>query len=164
MKSFIAPIGEWITAAVDDGRSYGLESVAMAVVRKDLERLDKRLDAEKSRLLVVIDDLDRCEPEKAVEMLQAINLLLDRPSFVICLGIDARVVTAAVERHYHETLGRAGITGYEYLDKIVQIPFTIPEPTKDDLIVFLDGQLERSKPDRGDGCEEGDAADLADTR
>ena len=43
------------------------------------------------------------------------------------LGIDARIVTAAVEKHYEGLLGEAGASGYEYLDKIVQIPFRIPQ-------------------------------------
>jgi Cdc6-like AAA superfamily ATPase len=146
--ALLAPMERWVRAMLADGRGYGLESDAMAAVRRDLELLDGRLAAERSRVLIVIDDLDRCEPEKAVEMLQAINLLLDRPSFIICLGIDARVVTAAVERHYRELLGPAGITGYEYLDKIVQIPFSIPEPTADDLADFVTRQMNRT-PQRG---------------
>jgi hypothetical protein len=95
----------------------------------------------------MIDDLDRCEPDKAVEVLQAINQLLDRRSFVVCLGIDARVITAAVEKHYEELLGPAGVTGYEYLDKIIQIPFRIPDPTQAELTSFVSLQLGDPAPD-----------------
>lgn len=59
----------------------------------------------------------------------------------MCLGIDARVVTAAVERHYQGLLGEAGASGYEYLDKIVQIPFRIPEPGEDEIRAFIAKQL-----------------------
>ena len=48
----------------------------------------------------------------------AINLLLNFDSFIVCLGIDARIITRAVERHYRGLLGPAGASGYEYLDKI----------------------------------------------
>jgi hypothetical protein len=44
----------------------------------------------------------------------------------VVLGIDARIVVRAVEERYGKVLTEAGISGYEYLDKIVQIPFTIP--------------------------------------
>ncbi|MCZ8048377.1 MAG: hypothetical protein GPI90_24360 [Microcystis aeruginosa K13-05] len=93
-----------------------------------------------------LDDLDRCEPQKAVEVLQAIKLLLDFDTFIICLGIDARIITRAVEKHYAELLGPAGTSGYEYLDKIVQIPFRIPEPTLDEVKIFITQQLGEPKP------------------
>ena len=145
-ESFFAPFGGWVTAVLDDEASYGREDDAMRAIREDLDLLDRQLCAENSRVLIVVDDLDRCEPEKAIEVLQAINLMLDRGSFIIALGIDARVITAAVERHYKELLGPAGITGYEYLDKIVQIPFKIPEPTSKDLSEFLAKQLGNPSP------------------
>ncbi|AHG89255.1 KAP P-loop domain protein [Gemmatirosa kalamazoonensis] len=140
-SSVITPLGGWVTALLDDGPGYGGESDFVRAVRADLDLVDEQLRGEGSRVLITIDDLDRCEPDKAVEVLQAINQLLDRRSFVVCLGIDARVITAAVEQHYEELLGPAGITGYEYLDKIVQIPFRIPEPTSDELKRFLGKQL-----------------------
>jgi hypothetical protein len=140
-ETFFAPFGGWVTAVVANDAAYGDEDDVMRVIREDLDLLDRQLTAENSRVLIVVDDLDRCEPEKAIEVLQAINLMLDRGSFIVALGIDARVITAAVEKHYKELLGPAGITGYEYLDKIVQIPFRIPEPTPTDVAEFLTRQL-----------------------
>src|SRR5262249_59712508 len=106
---------------------YGKQIGHMAEIRNDLELLESILREENGRMVVVIDDLDRCEPEKAVEMLQAINLLLNFESFIVVMGIDARIVTRAIEKHYRDLLGPAGASGYEYLDKIVKIPFRIPE-------------------------------------
>lgn len=105
--------------------------------------MDERI---KERIFVVIDDLDRCEPDKAVEVLQAVNLLLNFESFVVCLGIDARIITRAIEEHYKNLLGNAEVSGYEYLEKIVQIPFKIPEPSKEDIAYFMDRQL--AEPDQ----------------
>ncbi len=81
------------------------------------------------RVVVFIDDLDRCPPAKAVEVLEAIMLLLaddDAAHFVVVLGLDARVVVRAIEGKYGDVLQRAGVSGYEYLDKLVQVPFGIP--------------------------------------
>ena len=91
----------------------------MEEIKHDLEDLQKNLKGD--RILVVIDDLDRCEPDKAVEVLRAINLLLTFESFIVCLGIDARVITRAIERHYEDLLAESRASGYEYLEKIVQI-------------------------------------------
>jgi hypothetical protein len=137
----IAPVGSWITALLDDGIRYGAPLDYMAAIKADLDLLERRLSADAERVFLVVDDLDRCEPSKMIEVLQAVNLLLDRPSFIVCLGIDARIVTAAVERHYEALLGPAGMSGYEYLDKIVQIPFLIPEPTAGELQSLIDAQL-----------------------
>jgi Cdc6-like AAA superfamily ATPase len=121
------PISQWVTTLFED-QDYGKQIGYMADIRDDLEFLANRLRRDQGRILVTIDDLDRCEPEKAVEVLEAVNLLLNFDSFIVCLGIDARVVTRAVEEHYKGLLGPAGASGYEYLDKVVQIPFRIPEP------------------------------------
>ncbi|HEV7808323.1 MAG TPA: P-loop NTPase fold protein, partial [Solirubrobacteraceae bacterium] len=57
-----------------------------------------------------------------------------------------RIVTGAIEKHYEGLLGEAGASGYEYLDKIVQIPFLIPEPGRDEIMTFVAGQLDNPEP------------------
>ena len=132
---------------------YGGQIAHMDEIKHDLETLEKRLHDKKDptivvgRILILIDDLDRCEPEKAVEVLQAVNLLLNFKSFIVCLGIDARIVTGAIEKHYDGLLGRTGASGYEYLDKIVQIPFRIPEPNPEEVKAFINSQLGDPKPE-----------------
>jgi KAP family P-loop domain len=135
-----SPVSRWMSTLLSDG-SYGAELGPMRRIHDDLEWLGERLKDENGRFVVMIDDLDRCEPDKAVEVLQAINLLLNFDSFIVCLGIDARIITRAVERHYRGLLGPAGASGYEYLDKIVQIPFRIPRPSPEDVVGFLGEQM-----------------------
>lgn len=106
-----------------------------------LETQNKR---QQTRIVLFIDDLDRCEHRKAVEVLQAIMLLLadrDGSPFVIFLGIDARVIVRAIEEHYGDVLVKAGINGYEYLDKIVQIPFVIPAASRQDIGNYVDSLI-----------------------
>lgn len=147
LKAARDPVAQWVTALFAD-RDYGRQLGVMEDIKHDLESLEERLhrdvdgdDIVTGRILILIDDLDRCEPAKAVEVLQAVNLLLNFRSFIVCLGIDARIITGAVEKHYEGLLGRAGASGYEYLDKIVQIPFRIPEPGRTDILTFIAGQL-----------------------
>jgi hypothetical protein len=106
--------------------------------------LDRGRQGVRTRLVIFIDDLDRCEPKKAVEVLEAIMLLLadeDGMPFVVVLGIDARIVVKAVEERYGKVLTEAGISGYEYLDKIVQIPFRIPPPPSTALAGYVTSLL-----------------------
>ncbi len=112
----------------------------MGRIREDLEdfagNLPDRPD-HKMKVVVFIDDLDRCDPKKSVEVLEAIKLLLELDRFIVFLALDARIITQAVEQHYGKVLTEAEITGYEYLDKIVQIPFSIPDPPPGDLRNYL---------------------------
>ena len=146
------PVAGWVTTLFASS-DYGGQIAHMDEIKHDLETLEKRLHDKKDptivvgRILILIDDLDRCEPEKAVEVLQAVNLLLNFKSFIVCLGIDARIVTGAIEKHYDGLLGRTGASGYEYLDKIVQIPFRIPEPNPEEVKAFIDSQLGDPKPE-----------------
>lgn len=106
--------------------------------------LENRNKKQQTRIVLFIDDLDRCEHQKAVEVLQAIMLLLadrDGSPFIIFLGIDARVMVRAVEEHYGDVLVKAGINGYEYLDKIVQIPFVIPSASREDIGNYVDSLI-----------------------
>lgn len=159
VKAARDPVAQWITALFAE-RDYGRHLGVMEDIRHDLERLETRLHGsdgdDEGRVLVLIDDLDRCEPAKAVEVLQAVNLLLNFPSFVVCLGIDARIITNAVENHYGGLLGEAGASGYEYLDKIVQIPFRIPEPSAAEIVRFVAHQLGDPLPGERAAAQQGE--------
>ena len=83
-------------------------------------------------LVVFVDDLDRCMPDKAVEVLEAIKLFLDVKGCIFVLAIDQAVVERGIQLRYGE-LGKATednrddvIDGGRYLEKIVQIPFMLP--------------------------------------
>lgn len=135
------PVADWVAKLIAD-TDYGRQLTMMTDIRHDLRKLEERLHgAVPGRILVLIDDLDRCEPTKAVEVLQAINLLLNFTGFIVFLGIDARIVTGAIEKHYEGLLGKAGASGYEYLDKIVQIPFRIPEPDAEAMMALLAAEM-----------------------
>ena len=110
----------------------------MASVRKELSELFNFINNDfkdatgtQLRLVLFIDDLDRCLGGRNVKMLEAIQLLLNVPRapVFIFLAIDSRVVVASIEQHLNKSLKLedAIITGWEYLEKIVQIPFCIPE-------------------------------------
>jgi len=76
------------------------------------------------RLAVFVDDLDRCLPDKAVEVLEAIKLFLDVPGCVFVLGIDRDVIEKGIRVRYAGY--EAQIDGAFYLEKIIQIPFNLP--------------------------------------
>eukprot|EP00903_Cladosiphon_okamuranus_P001801 g1799.t1 len=64
---------------------------------KDIPRVD--------RIILYIDDLDRCHPpERVVRVLEATHLLLFFPLFVVVVGVDSRWVSRALYKHYEDML------------------------------------------------------------
>jgi iron(II)-dependent oxidoreductase len=93
---------------------------------------------EKGVLVVFIDDLDRCLPDKTVQVLETIKLFLDKPACVFVLGADTDVIQSAIEAHY-ETEKITGVTAKDYLDKIIQLRFELPRIREADMAVFVQG-------------------------
>ena len=127
----------------------------MASVRKELTELFnfinndfKDVTGTQLRLVLFIDDLDRCLGGRNVKMLEAIQLLLNVPGapVFIFLAIDSRVVVASIEQHLNKSLKLedAIITGWEYLEKIVQIPFCIPEISPEKTTRFVSSIVKKN--------------------
>jgi hypothetical protein len=76
------------------------------------------------RIVVFIDDLDRCSSFKVIETFETIKLFLNTPACTFVIGADAEKIQHAVGEVYKVTndLKRQK----DYLEKIVQIPFSIP--------------------------------------
>ncbi|MCO5189294.1 MAG: SUMF1/EgtB/PvdO family nonheme iron enzyme [Anaerolineae bacterium] len=107
-------------------------------------------DGKDGRLIVFVDDLDRCLPEKAIEVLEAIKLFLSVKGAVFVLGMDREVIQRGIEARYapffrqndvDDEPRELPIRGDSYLQKLIQIPFHLPPLSVDDLGGFI-GDLE----------------------
>ncbi len=85
------------------------------------------------RVVVFIDDLDRCSPVKALEVLESIKLFLDMEGFIFVIGLSHKTVTQLITQAYKLT----GISGDDYIKKIIQIPIKIPSWTKESIIDLI---------------------------
>lgn len=86
-------------------------------------------NTQKERIVVFIDDLDRLEPRKAVELLEILKLFLDCKQCVFVLAIDYAVVCRGVEAKYGKLSDDAKESkekGKSFFDKIIQVPFKLP--------------------------------------
>ncbi|MGU3476560.1 Qat anti-phage system ATPase QatA [Methylobacterium sp. D48H] len=119
---------EQAEALKKEGEKSGKRSVPreIAEFRKSFEELIERANVE--RIVVLVDDLDRCLPETAIETLEAIRLFvfLDKTAFVV--GADERMIEYAVGRHFPNLPKMEDSQGYAraYLEKLLQVPFRIP--------------------------------------
>lgn len=139
---------------IDDGRSlskyllqrfqtedYRRHLGLVSTIRRDFEKLSELLEiaAKESRtepiqrIVLYVDDLDRCPAPRVMEVLQAVHLLLAFELFVVVVGVDPRWLLHSLERSYSAfrrggggKLGRRWVTTPQnYLEKIFQIPFSL---------------------------------------
>jgi hypothetical protein len=148
-------------AASDDYRKHlGLVSM----VHRDFEELTERIvdhnrwqteNADKddipedlgvNRVVLYIDDLDRCPPDRVVDVLQAVHLLLAFEMFVVVVGVDVRWINQSLRVHYEKTLvdGSDGATPTDYLEKIFQVPYWVPDMTPRGALSLLTALAGRS--------------------
>jgi hypothetical protein len=76
-----------------------------------------------SRVVVFIDDLDRCSPKKALEVFESIKVFLGLDGFVYVVGLSHLTISKLITAEYKES----GIKGEQYIKKIIQIPIILPE-------------------------------------
>lgn len=145
----------------------------IAKVRRDFDRLNQLMvpDGKEERpidlpridrIVLYVDDLDRCPGDRVVQVLEAVHLLLAMPLFVVIVGVDPRWLLRSLEEHYSEFLAsrdsHAGLleedevsdwasTPLHYLEKIFQIPFTL-QPMGQDGFTRLVRSMVQTQPPR----------------
>lgn len=94
--------------------------------RKAFDKLLK--DAGIKQLIVLIDDLDRCLPDTAIETLEAIRLFVFTARTAFVVAADEAMIEYAVRKHFPDLPETTGPRDYarNYLEKLIQVPFRIP--------------------------------------
>jgi len=108
----------------------------------------------KQRIVVFVDDLDRCLPASALEVLESMKLFFDLQGFVFVVGLDREVVQRAIEVKYRSMQAGGGaaegspVKGSEYIKKIFQIPFALPPISLRQVDSFLESFDHAGLPER----------------
>ncbi len=103
---------------------------------------DKLKESKKDRVVIFVDDLDRLNPAKAVELLEVLKVFLDCENCVFILAVDYSVVTAGVKQKFGNLVDDD--KGKSFFDKIIQLPFKMPVAQYDikkyiyDMLVKMD--------------------------
>jgi predicted KAP-like P-loop ATPase len=95
-----------------------------------------------SRVVFFIDDLDRCEPDQIIALLEAIKLFLDLKYCFFVLALDEEVIHHAIQIKYNkfEFLNtRQSKIGQQYLEKMIQLPLYLYPLSERDLEDYLNG-------------------------
>ncbi len=120
--------------------------------QKSFETLINTHFVKKDKSVVIfIDDLDRCLPEKALEVLEAVKLFMDVKGCIFILGIDKDVINYIIYKKYKDLYddgkgsenrdgkGKAAVAGENYLEKIIQLSFNLPTIKDEDMVKFIYG-------------------------
>ncbi len=91
----------------------------------------------KSRIIVFIDDLDRCSSQKALEVFESVKVFLDIKGFIYVMGLSHETLARLITQQYRES----GIKGEHYIQKIIQIPIRIPPWNKTDIKNIIESQI-----------------------
>lgn len=114
-------------------RKWGkLKKKDLDATRKDLDRV---LEKQKRKIIIIIDDIDRLNSTEIRQMFQLVKLLGDFPNTIYLLAFDREVVVESLKDV------QVGV-GEEYLEKIVQIPFELPIIDKHEVERLLCTQID----------------------
>ncbi|MEI6001850.1 NTPase KAP [Paraburkholderia bengalensis] len=123
LKSVAGHARDYLKSATEDAERLPEHIYAF---RSEFEEL---IDAaELDRLVVIVDDLDRCLPQTAIATLEAIRLFLMVPRTAFVIGADELMIEYAVKEHFPDLPPSSGPVGYarNYLEKLIQVPFRVP--------------------------------------
>lgn len=134
-----------IVSGVADASEKSIEKMlttfsnTKATTEKFKEQLTNLANAygENKPLIIIIDELDRCRPSFALEMLERIKHLFDVKNVVFILFMHKLALHSAINKTYG-----ASINAEEYLKKFISLTIGLPDsrkanPTKDDLSNFI---------------------------
>lgn len=88
------------------------------------------------RLIVAIDDLDRCLPEDALYILEAIKLFIDYPNTYFMIAMDGNIIQEGLNIRYNE-YDSVIIRAKDYYEKMIDLSFTIPALVKEKLFSYI---------------------------
>jgi len=133
----IQPVSARVAGYVQ-GPDYAAHMGYQNEVIEDLKFLQARVPGE-PRVVVFVDDLDRCSDESIMETLQAINLVLGASDFFVVLAIDPDMIHRAIarQRGLRDDDELAERFAENYLRKIIQLPLHLPGRTAEQRFGFV---------------------------
>ena len=124
-------VGEIVDGAKEllkekDGESTSNIPAEIAEFRTAFDKLLE--EAKIDQLIVLVDDLDRCLPETAIETLEAIRLFVFTAHTAFVVAADEAMIEYSVRKHFPDLPDSTGPQTYSrnYLEKLIQVPFRIP--------------------------------------
>ncbi len=125
--SLVPIVGSGVAAILKTlAQAQGANLMQCADLDKTREILENALIKANKKIIIVIDDIDRLTNSQIRDVFQLVKQVADFPNVIYVLAMDREVVRNALTEVHN-------IDGNEYLEKIIQVPFELPELRKSKL-------------------------------
>ncbi|MGG6229353.1 KAP family P-loop NTPase fold protein [Tenacibaculum sp. SDUM215027] len=116
-----------VVESIEDTTKQGKKLLTRGIrdFHQDLGKLIKESKYEK--IVVFIDDLDRCTSDTIISTLEAIKLFLYAENSIFVISAYEKLINYAVRKRFPEIPGEAKEVGRDYLEKLIQFPIRIPQ-------------------------------------
>ena len=119
---------------------------AVREFRRDFEDLIQK--SKQGKIVVLIDDLDRCLPRNIIENLEAIKLFLNVPKTAFVIAADQFIVSNAIKSEYKAIIDASDEVsvgsevkrpnlGDSYMEKFIQLPYNIPTLSQKEVETYV---------------------------
>lgn len=105
-------------------------------LRKRFQEVVDKLVGEQGRLIILIDDLDRCNDDTIIDLLESIKLFLSVNKCIFILCADFEIIKNGLRKKFNSSNGSE-----DYLDKLVQLPFFIPTLAEKQIKKFITKEI-----------------------
>ena len=152
-------VGTALDALSSPGAPETAQSLYVAAFQELERAFGEFVEGSVTRVVVFVDDLDRCLPGNALDLLESMKLFFDLPGFVFVVGLDEDVVQRAIRAKFAEldrylptredrepaitSLGGQQL-GREYIKKIFQVPYSLPAMMPQQLDDLLDAMYKEA--------------------
>jgi len=113
-------------------KDYAKKKQSIVEFREELEKFIAETE-NPHPLVFIIDELDRCRPDYAVEILEQMKHFFSVPGFVFVLSIDKNHLAASIKGFY----GSESINTDEYLRRFIDLEYSIPAPSNESFCEYL---------------------------
>jgi len=101
-----------------------LSAIMFEFKKQFSEIIQENIVKKGERIFIFVDDLDRIQPIKAIEVLETLKNFMDVEGCVFLLAVDYEVVQLGIEAKFGKDLQKT--SGKSFFDKIIQLPFAMP--------------------------------------
>ena len=124
--------------------NYGKHLGDIPIIQSHLKTLCSLRLVDNKKLIVFVDDLDRCQTDCIARALDAIRLVMSIPNVIVMIGIDYRIAFKAME-NYYEKLGDKkrdkSEIARDYLGKIIQLPVQLIPSSTEEVRKYIEKRL-----------------------
>jgi xanthosine utilization system XapX-like protein len=144
LHTLVMPYGERLHEAIASGDYKSNPDFAQQVYTDLSHYLDRM--PQDTRVVLIIDELDETTPQQAVAMLETISDFFTLPEFVIFLVMDLSHIIGALMTAGGTRVSDTPLAAYQYLDRLLLVPFVMPDPDRLDLGFYLGDLVKLPSP------------------